>query len=158
MGGICLRQQPVLGEIDEDNSIWRIVSKSGTRTIDPMLPLIKDVSHIELFDLLQEPVAQTALGNYANTIERDHVLMCWAEIQQFKGEAAPTLRSLQAVEIYENYVKAGSPMRLREVSEILDDTYRKLLEPQLSRADRQRVQSDGNDGDVFHASFFAEVF
>jgi hypothetical protein len=76
--------------------------------LDPTLPLLTDPHHIQLYELLHEPVAQTLLGTHAKSIDKLALLMCWVEIEEFKHENVVSKLLTQAVDIYENFIRLGS--------------------------------------------------
>jgi hypothetical protein len=76
--------------------------------LDPSLPPLTDRNHIQLYELLNEPVAQTLLGTHAKSIDKLPLLMCWVEIEEFNHENVASLQLIQAVDIYETFIKLGS--------------------------------------------------
>jgi hypothetical protein len=95
-----------------DSQPWRLnetsVSMLKDIKIDPTLPSLTDHDHIQLYQLLHEPVAQTLLSKHAVSVERVGLLLCWVEIEEFKQENVAKLRLVRAKEIIENFVVSGA--------------------------------------------------
>ena len=69
---------------------WKVMpSEEGARqkfVEDGSLPQgDSDPEHVDLRVLLDDPLAQNALGRYANSIEVLDVFMCWVDIQEYKS-------------------------------------------------------------------------
>lgn len=158
MGGSCFKSKTNPDDdLDNESSLWRIV-KRGSRVIDPLLPLLVDTDHINLFDLLKEPIAQKALGAFASRISRDYVLMCWAEIEEYKGGGTWDVQKARAVDIYENYVKIGSQTRLLKISDEQEEKLRVVLSLENpSRTSGKDALDRPDEEKTLHSSFFAEV-
>jgi hypothetical protein len=89
--------------------------------------------------------------------------MCWAEIQEFKEEVIHEVQNARAMEIYENYIRSGSPMRLQRVSGQLEEIYYSaLLCNSISRTCNSRSSSPDKNmispSIKLTSSLFAEVY
>lgn len=158
MGGSCVsKYTPV--EHSEEGSIsnWHVIGTAKPRIIDPKLPPLEDAEHIELFDLLKDPVTQKALGSFATRIGRETLLMCWAEIEELKEEYVPELRTSLAAEIYENYAKTGSPLRLATVTDAHSAKYKTVTEVTLFTQMSSFCDESTSIKGAVGGSFFVEV-
>ena len=158
MGGSCVSRYSPVDDCEGGNSTnWHVIGTAKPRIIDPKLPPLEDPEHIELFDLLKDPVTQKALGSYATHIGRETLLMCWAEIEELKEEYVPELRKTLAAEIYENYAKTGSPLRLSTVTEAHSAKYKTVTEATLFSQKSSFCDEFTSDKAGVGCSFFVEV-
>jgi hypothetical protein len=140
----------------EEAPMWIVSDDSGTGTkrrelrLDPSLPPLQDKGHIQLYDILQEPVTQKAIGKFATSKNNEHLLMCWAEIEEFKEEVIERLRQHMMREIYAVYIKPGSSMQIVGLSQDFVDTCTPTVSTNVSSNGSQPT----SDSDI---SFFAEV-
>jgi hypothetical protein len=91
-------------------SIYEAGQAVHTVQLDSSIPALEDPDHIQLYELLHEPLAQTLLGSHAQSNEGDRsaLLMCWAEIEEFKNENVDTMLLIRAVDIFEHFIKSGT--------------------------------------------------
>jgi hypothetical protein len=111
------------GEGKAAGPLWRACGDEGGRhthkvvQLDPSLPPLEDRSQVELYEMLKEPVTQRAIGAFAVSKKNEYLLMCWAEIEEFKEEAIDTLRQEMVGEIHDAYVRPGSGMQIQGLPE-----------------------------------------
>jgi hypothetical protein len=126
-------------------------SDSGMRTkhrdlrLDPSLPPLEHKGHIQLYEMLKEPVSQKAIGKFAISKKNEYLLMCWAEIEEFKEEVIEDLRQHMMREIYTAYIKAGSSMQIVGLSQDIVDT----CSPTVSISSNISQPTPGFDNSVF---------
>ena len=104
---------------------WKVMpSEEGARqkfVEDGSLPQgDSDPEHVDLRVLLDDPLAQNALGRYANSIEVLDVFMCWVDIQEYKSipEETVNYRRSKAMHIYDKYIKEDAVMKVTELTEL----------------------------------------
>ena len=73
-----------------------------------------NTGHLELRVLLDEPLAQHALGVFAKTVFTEESFSCWADIQEYKAISETTLKykKSKALQLYNRYIKTDSPMEI----------------------------------------------
>ena len=74
---------------------------------DGTLPLTSSSSHLELRELLENPLAQSCLMKYAEKVNAVRYLSCWIDIQEFKSIPVSVYRRSKALNIYHKYIKQG---------------------------------------------------
>ena len=96
--------------ITDNNKAWHLIDDTSVRpvTLDPTLPPLEDSDHIQLYQLLHEPVAQKILGKQAETFGHEYLLMCWVEVEEFKHENSDTIRLARGVELFDHYINSTS--------------------------------------------------
>ena len=67
-----------------------------------------DPVQLELRALLEEPVAQRALGKYAKDKKALDIFMCWIDIQEYKSIPTEDYRRSKALHLYHKYIKEDS--------------------------------------------------
>lgn len=160
MGGICgsAKSQPTNNSYTlscDEPSPWRVSARTPTSArvnvfIDPTLPPLEDPNHIQLYELLNEPIAQTMLAKYAESIDRSYLLMCWVELEEFKCEICNVARRSKAVEIFDNFIVSSSPHCLKTVSSEEASRYSALIEATPS-------PDDNAGGEDISMNAFADV-
>lgn len=88
-----------------------------------------DAGHLELRILLDEPMGQQAIGEFAKQSHTSESFMCWIDLLEFKSIPADAMqyRHSKGMHIYQKYVKAGA---ISEFGGILDEDrerYRETL-------------------------------
>lgn len=84
--------------------------------------------HLELRILLDEMVAQQALGNFAKKQQALDIFMCWIDIQEYKSIPTPDYRRSKALHIYHKYIKAGAVLEVGTIDSSEKEMYKELLE------------------------------
>ena len=99
----CFRRDaPIAIILPPTTSTWLVESKAEiSRCIDPLLPPLVRPEHIRLLRLLRDPLAQQELGIHAKSCCKTHLLMCWTEIEEFKGMDVISFKKNKATAIYE---------------------------------------------------------
>ena len=91
----------MLPSIDEARANYR---EDGTlaKSVDP--------GHLELRTLLEEPLGQHSIGNYAKANHAHESFMCWVDLQEFKTipDDAFQYRRSKALHIHQKYIKTGA--------------------------------------------------
>jgi hypothetical protein len=124
MGGIVTTP----GKSKEDVPLWRVSDDSQNMNhkvvrLDPSLPPLEDKDHIQLYEMLKEPVTQRMIGQFAISKKNEYLLMCWAEIEEFKEEEIEKLRQNMMTEMYDAYIKPGSSMQIVGLSNDIIEAY-----------------------------------
>jgi hypothetical protein len=86
---------------------------------DGTLPKDCTPDHLELRVLLEEPLANYMIGQYAKKIKCFNTFLCWVDIQTYKGIPTPDFRKSKAMHIFHKYVKQGGIMEIGGVPESL---------------------------------------
>jgi hypothetical protein len=88
-------------------SEWKIWSNSEslkTFTVDSSLPSISEPDQLLLLQLLKEPLGQASLGQYAKSIDKMELLMCWIDIEEYKQIVIDDQRRDTALQIFKKYL------------------------------------------------------
>jgi hypothetical protein len=112
--------------------------------IDGTLPRDCTADHLELRALLEEPLAQHMIGQYAKKIKAFNVFLCWVDIQTYKGIPTPDFRRSKALHIFHKYIKQGGIMEIG-----VESTLRENYE--------QKTLVSKSNPDVLTADFFQEL-
>lgn len=113
--------------------------------LDGTLPRDCTADHLELRVLLEEPVAQYMIGQYAKKIKAFNIFLCWIDIQTYKGIPTPDFRRSKALHIFHKYIKQGGVMEIGGVTEAMRDDY------------EQRTLLSKINPDVLSGDFFKEL-
>ena len=126
MGGICARrtQGTAFSQVDPEVK-WRVEEGSAGRKVrlDPSMPFIEDEDRITLYGLLCEPVSQRALGHYAKLYNYENLLMCWADIEEFKAAEVREIKCQLVAELCHEYIGDSAPFRLESLSDEMVQMY-----------------------------------
>jgi len=94
-----------------------------------LLPECDDVSlHVELLALMDSPVGQRHLGNYAKKIYTQELLLFWTDCQVYRSIPTVDYRRAKASNIYNKYIKSGSVRQLGFLSEHERQDYSDILD------------------------------
>jgi len=78
-----------------------------------------DKGHIELRALMDEPLAQSVIGEYAKKKYTQESFFAWTEIQEFRHIPTADYRRCNAMHIYEKYIKKDAVCEVGSISEEL---------------------------------------
>jgi hypothetical protein len=135
MGGgksVPVKKQAHAG--DDISVQWKFLPSvdeaKGNYKKDGTLLKSTDPGHLELRTLLDEPLAQREIGNFAKSIHCPEAFMCWVDLQEFKGipEGAKQFRKSKAVHIYHKYIKPGATLEFGGLEQEEREDYAKLIE------------------------------
>ena len=73
--------------------------------------------HLELRTLLDEPLAQAAIGEFAKSKFTQESFFAWTEIQEYRHIPTSDYRHCNILHIYEKYVKEGAVCEVGSISE-----------------------------------------
>lgn len=73
-----------------------------------------DPGHLELRLMLDDPLAQNAIGTFADNGNEVH-FMCWIDIQEFKSIPTDNYRRSKALHIYTKYLDPGCALSIGEI-------------------------------------------
>ena len=90
---------------------------------DGSLPKDCTADHLELRQLLEEPLAQHMIGQYAKKIKAFNIFLCWVDIQTYKSIPTPDFRRSKALHIFHKYIKQGGIMEIGGVDVISTNSY-----------------------------------
>mmetsp|Transcript_25961 Transcript_25961/g.51744 ORF Transcript_25961/g.51744 Transcript_25961/m.51744 type:complete len:669 (+) Transcript_25961:261-2267(+) len=76
-----------------------------------------DKGHIELRALLEEPMAQSCIGEYAKSKYTQESFFAWTEIQEYRHIPTADYRRCTAMHIYEKYIKKDSVCEVGSIPE-----------------------------------------
>lgn len=109
-------------------------------TQDGTLPRDCTADHLELRALLEEPLAQHMIGQYAKKIASFNVFLCWVDIQTYKGIPTPDFRRSKAMHIYHKYIKTGGVMEIGGIDQTSQTNYESKT--QLSKTNPEILTKD----------------
>jgi hypothetical protein len=93
-----------------------------------------DPGHLELRTLLDDPVAQPAIFNYAkHVVMAQDIFMCWVDIQEFKSIPTESYRRSKALHIYHKYIKQDAVLVVGDIDMAEREKYKTDLD--LSKDD-----------------------
>jgi hypothetical protein len=119
MGNICVSKSNYsLKNIEADEesiSGWRVMGARQHGGPEGPFGALEDPFHLQLYDLMHEPLAQTLLGKHAETIGKVGLLMCWVEIEEFKSEKNYKSCLIRAVDIFEHFIAPESELCLKTI-------------------------------------------
>jgi hypothetical protein len=124
---------------DQERSVveWKILPSSVEARkkfeADGTLNKNSEAEHLELRTMLDEPIAQTAMGKYAKAMKAMDIFMCWIDIQDYKTIQVETLRRSKALHIYHKYVKIDAVLEVGELDPKEREKYKTDLD--LSKDD-----------------------
>ncbi|GMH96890.1 hypothetical protein TrVE_jg7607 [Triparma verrucosa] len=117
-----MSKSSVLPEQDANSAKWKDVEDihkledkfhaDGSLAADDF-----DKGHIELRALLDEPMAQAALGEYAKSKYTQESFFAWTEIQEYRHIPTADYRRCNAMHIYEKYIKKDAVCEVGSISE-----------------------------------------
>jgi hypothetical protein len=82
-----------------------------------------DKGHLELRSLLDEPIAQSIIGEYAKVKFTQESFFAWTEIQEYRHIPTADYRRCTAMHIYEKYIKKDAVCEVGSISEELRDAW-----------------------------------
>lgn len=128
----------MLPSIDEARGKFKADGTLG-KSVDP--------GHLELRTLLDEPLGQHSIGQYAKQNHCHESFMCWVDLQEFKTipDDALQYRRSKALHIHQKYIKVGSVSEFGGIDPEDRDRYYELL------------MHSGNDPKVLTANFYDKV-
>mmetsp|Transcript_32448 Transcript_32448/g.33074 ORF Transcript_32448/g.33074 Transcript_32448/m.33074 type:complete len:652 (+) Transcript_32448:150-2105(+) len=107
---------------------------------DGTLSKTSDGGHLELRQLLEEPMGQNYIGAFAKEVKAQEAFMCWIDIQEFKSIPTDDYRRSKGLHIYHKYIKAGAVLQIGGVDTSEVEGYKVALEN--SKEDSKLVQKD----------------
>jgi Regulator of G protein signaling domain len=113
--------------------------------LDGTLPRDCTQDHLELRVLLEEPLAQYTIGQYAKKIKAFNTFLCWVDIQTYKGIPTPDFRRSKALHIFHKYIKQGGIMEIGGVDQALRERY------------EMEIQVSKTNPDILTADFFKDL-
>jgi hypothetical protein len=156
--------------------LWRVSDdseslKNKVVRLDPSLPPLEHTDHIQLYEMLKEPVTQRTIGQFAASMKNEYLLMCWAEIEEFKEEQIEKLRHNMMREMYDAYIKPGSSMQIVGLSNDIVEAYTRQNVSSIEsvpskstvstlheqRSEKQAEKQDASPPSIIDSSTFAEV-
>jgi hypothetical protein len=88
-----------------------------------------DAGHLELRILLDEPLGQQFIGEYAKSIHTSESFMCWIDLLEFKSipsDACQYWKS-KAHHIFQKYIRAGAVSEFGGITDVDREKYRELV-------------------------------
>ncbi|RHX98469.1 hypothetical protein DYB37_004293 [Aphanomyces astaci] len=89
------------------NTQWKMVPQTISRDKS-----LKSLDEAELNSMLNDPVGQKHIGNYAKKILTSESFYCWIEILEFRDAPSSGYQRSVAKHIYKKYVRKGASMAL----------------------------------------------
>lgn len=84
--------------------------------------------HLELRTMLDEAIAQQAIGKYAKQTKALDIFMCWIDIQDYKTIPVESYRRSKALHIYHKYIKTDAVLQVGELDTKEREKYKADLE------------------------------
>jgi hypothetical protein len=132
---------------NDDENVWKVVPTVAQARdkyeADGTLTKQHDDGHLELRQLLEEPMGQNYIGAFAKEVKTQESFMCWVDIQEFKFIPTDDYRRSKGLHIYHKYVKPGAILQLGSLESSEIDNYKELLE--LSKSDSKLITKDFYD-------------
>ena len=97
-------------------------------------------SQLELRMMLDDPIAQRALGLFAKERKALDIFMCWVDTHEYKSIPTPDYRRSKALHIYHKYIKTDSILEIGGIPNSERDRIKALLEE--SKDDPTLLQTD----------------
>jgi hypothetical protein len=98
---------------------WKILPSSVEARkkfeADGTLNKNSEAEHLELRTMLDEPIAQNAMGKYAKAMKAMDIFMCWIDIQDYKTIPVESYRRSKALHIYHKYIKTDAVLEVGEL-------------------------------------------
>lgn len=119
-----------------------------------LLDMDSNPEYIDLRALLDDPIAQNALGKYANSIKVLDVFMCWVDIQEYKSIPTESYRCSKALHIYHKYIKEDAVLCVNILTPLERKHFHHCI--QLSHQDPSALKGDLFN--KFHYKCFLNMF
>jgi hypothetical protein len=150
--GICRAADPALTGVelgDERRPVWKFLPSEAEakRKYEEEGTLTKkmDASFLELRTLLDDPMAQHALGIYTRECHVYECFMLWVDIQEYKSIPTEDYRRSKAMHIWNKYLKRGAPAEYGGLEDADCEHY------------EQELEESKHDKSILHARFFDKV-
>jgi hypothetical protein len=151
-GGICRAADPALTGVelgDERRPVWKFLPSEAEakRKYEAEGTLTKkmDATFLELRTLLDDPMAQHALGIYTRECHVYECFMLWVDIQEYKSIPTEDYRRSKAMHIWNKYLKRGAPAEYGGLEDADCEQY------------EQQLEEAKHDKSILHARFFDKV-
>ena len=117
-----------------------------------------DPEHLELRAVLDEPLAQQLLGNYAKENKSLEIFMCWIDVQEYKSIPTDDYRRSKALHIYHKYIKVDSVLQIGGIHGEDVQYYKSQIN--LSKADHSILKTEFYDRvqNVCFSEIFYNIF
>ena len=126
---------------------WKIMPSSDEARqkfqLDRTLSKNSDPEQLELRAVLDEPLAQQMLGNYAKEFKSLEIFMCWIDVQEYKSIPTDDYRRSKAMHIYHKYIKADSVLQIGGIHGEDVQYYKTQID--LSKADHSILKAEFYD-------------
>jgi hypothetical protein len=88
-----------------------------------------DPGHLELRILLDEPLGQQFIGEYAKSIHTSESFMCWIDLLEFKSipSDATQYRRSKSHHIFQKYIRAGAVSEFGGITDAEREKYREVV-------------------------------
>mmetsp|Transcript_7589 Transcript_7589/g.8035 ORF Transcript_7589/g.8035 Transcript_7589/m.8035 type:complete len:642 (-) Transcript_7589:200-2125(-) len=88
-----------------------------------------DAGHLELRILLDEPLGQQSIGEFAKSIHTSESFMCWIDLLEFKSIPTDALqyRHSKAIHIFQKYIRPGAISEFGGILDVDRDKYKEAL-------------------------------
>ncbi|CAK4089381.1 unnamed protein product [Aphanomyces euteiches] len=101
------------------NTQWKMVPQTISRDKS-----MRSIDESELTSMLNDPVGQKHIGNFAKKILTSESFYCWIEILEFRDAPSSGYQRSVAKHIYRKYIRDGASMALggltREIVSLYD--------------------------------------
>jgi hypothetical protein len=126
---------------------WKILPSSVEARkkfeADGTLNKNSEPEHLELRTMLDEIIAQQAIGKYAKATKALDIFMCWIDIQDYKTIPVESYRRSKALHIYHKYIKTDAVLQVGELDTKEREKYKNDLE--LAKDDPSILTKDFYD-------------
>lgn len=121
-----------LGSDSEQVVEWKILPSNVEARkkfqADGTLPKNSDPGHLEMRTMLDEPISQNGLGNYAKEVQAQDVFMCWTDVKEYKSIPTEDYRRSKGLHIYHKYIKEHAVLEIGDISPAERLHYQKVIE------------------------------
>uniref|UniRef100_A0A7S1U415 Protein kinase domain-containing protein n=1 Tax=Phaeomonas parva TaxID=124430 RepID=A0A7S1U415_9STRA len=114
--------------------------------------------HIECRDILDDPIGQRYVGQFAKSNFTHEHFFCWIDMQEFKAIPTKDYRRSKAMHIYDKYLKVGAVLELGSVAPQEKERFKGIVE--RARGDKSVVTPNMFDDiwqmvfvDIYHNTF-----
>jgi len=148
MGGAASYNQAYVSDNEGNQVQWKLLPSTEEARkkfeADGSLNKNSDPEHLELRALLDEPIAQRALGKYAKERKALDIFMCWIDVQEYKSIPTEDYRRSKALHLYHKYIKENAVLEVGGITDSDKAKYKELI-------DKSKTNKDVLTNDFFDA-------
>jgi Protein kinase domain/Regulator of G protein signaling domain len=140
----------------ECSTVWHEVANKDKYLNSDVLPDVDDIKvHVELLMMLDSPVGQRHLGDYAKLICTQETLFFWTDTLEFQAIPSTDYRRTKAHQLFRKYCLSGSVQALAFVKDAQREQMAALLE--AARVDSQHALIEPDFFQPLRKACFLEI-